>query len=130
MRQADEDAKQRGPRQVLKECSRPLWETYDLAMLDLDGVVYIGPDAVEGAALRLERAVDAGMHLAYVTNNASRPPSEVARHLTDLGNQADESAVVTSAQAAARLLPERLDPGASVYVNGGRGLYEALEERG
>jgi HAD superfamily hydrolase (TIGR01450 family) len=115
---------------VLKECSRPLWETYDLAMLDLDGVVYIGPDAVEGAALRLERAVDAGMHLAYVTNNASRPPSEVARHLTDLGIQADESEVVTSAQAAARLLAERLEPGASVFVIGGRGLFEALEERG
>ena len=52
----------------------PLWDTYDVAMLDLDGVVYIGPDAVPGAPEHLDAARDAGMHLAYVTNNASRTP--------------------------------------------------------
>jgi glycerol-1-phosphatase len=114
---------------VLKECSQALWSEYDLALLDLDGVVYIGPDAVEGAADLLEAAAAAGMHLAYVTNNASRTPRAVADHLTSLGIPADESDVVTSAQAAARLLAERLDPGSPVFVIGGPGLFEALEEQ-
>lgn len=113
---------------MLKECSLALWSRYDLAMLDLDGVVYIGPDAVEGAAGHLEQAAGAGMHLTYVTNNASRPPWQVAEHLTELGIPAKASDVVTSAQAAARLLAERLDPGSPVFVIGGRGLFEALAE--
>jgi HAD superfamily hydrolase (TIGR01450 family) len=115
---------------VLKNSSRALRDEYDLAMLDLDGVVYIGPDAVEGVAERLEQAAAAGMHLAYVTNNASRPPRVVAEHLTSLGVPAREDEVVTSAQAAARLLAERLDSGAAVFVIGGAGLFEALAEEG
>lgn len=115
---------------MLKQSDEALWQLYDLAMLDLDGVVYIGPDAVPGAAERLEAASSAGMHLAYVTNNASRPPREVARHLTELGIPAGEADVVTSAQAAARLLAEELAPGSPVFVIGGPGLFEALEEQG
>jgi HAD superfamily hydrolase (TIGR01450 family) len=99
-------------------------------MLDLDGVVYIGPDAVEGAAERLESAAAAGMHLAYVTNNASRTPRDVAEHLTSLGIPAAEADVVTSAQAAARLLAEKLEPDSTVFVIGGPGLFEALTEQG
>src|SRR4051794_41586836 len=60
---------------------RALWDDYDVAMLDLDGVVYIGPDAVPGAPGHLAAARRSGMRLAYVTNNASRPPSRVATHL-------------------------------------------------
>ncbi|HSE10983.1 MAG TPA: HAD-IIA family hydrolase [Nocardioidaceae bacterium] len=115
---------------MLKDSNRALWHEYDLAMLDLDGVVYIGPDAVDGVAERLEQAVEAGMHLAYVTNNASRPPRVVAEHLTRLGIPARDDEVVTSAQAAARLLAERLLPDSAVFVIGGAGLFEALAEEG
>lgn len=129
MRPTDVDAKRKGTG-VLKECGKPLWREYDLAMLDLDGVVYIGPDAVEGAAARLEAASAAGMSLAYVTNNASRPPREVARHLTALGIPAADDDVVTSAQAASRMLAGMLQPGSPVFVIGGPGLFDALEEQG
>jgi glycerol 3-phosphatase-2 len=115
---------------VLKECKKALWSEYDLALLDLDGVVYIGPEAVEGVPERLGEASAAGMRLAFVTNNASRPPAEVARHLNTLGIEADEGDVVTSAQAAARLLARRLEPGSAVFVIGGPGLFEALTEQG
>lgn len=106
-----------------------LSEAYDLAMLDLDGVVYIGPDAVPGAAEEIARAAAAGMHVAFVTNNAARPPGAVAAHLRDLGVSADEHDVVTSAQAAATLLARDLAPGSPVFVIGGLGLEEALRER-
>jgi glycerol 3-phosphatase-2 len=115
---------------VLTGCDRPLSEVYDLAMLDLDGVVYVGPDPVPGAPDHLRRARRDGMRLAYVTNNASRPPREVAAHLRDLGLDLADADVVTSAQAAARLLGEQLPEGAAVFVIGGRGLDEALRERG
>jgi HAD superfamily hydrolase (TIGR01450 family) len=115
---------------ALRECEVPLWDRYDLAMLDLDGVVYIGPDPVPDVATDLGAATDAGMTLAYVTNNASRPPRAVAEHLRRLGLAADADDVVTSAQAAARVLAERMGGGATVFVIGGQGLFEALDERG
>ena len=43
---------------------------------------------------------------------------------------AEDDDVVTSAQAAARLLAERLEPGSAVFVIGGEGLVRALEEEG
>ena len=115
---------------MLKACDGALWDAYDVAMLDLDGVVYIGPHAVDGAAEHLAAARRAGLHLAYVTNNASRPPAAVAQHLRELGIDVDDTDVVTSAQAAARVLAERLPDGASVFVIGGEGLEIALTERG
>src|SRR5687768_7625066 len=99
-------------------------------MLDLDGVVYIGDHAVPGAAEHLEKARAAGQHLAFVTNNASRPPGRVAEHLRELGIPATDDDVVTSAQAAAHLLAERVGPGARIYLLGGEGLEQALLAEG
>ena len=70
------------------------------------------------------------MRLAFVTNNAARPPHVVADHLNDLGIAARVGEIVTSAQAAARHLADRLPGGASVLVVGTTGLDEALRERG
>jgi glycerol-1-phosphatase len=108
----------------------PLWDRYDVALLDLDGVVYVGPDAVPGAVDHLAAAKDAGLHLAFVTNNASRTPDTVADHLRDLGVDASDEDVVTSAQAAARMLADRLPSGSAVFLIGGRGLEVALTEQG
>lgn len=108
----------------------PLQEAYDLAMLDLDGVVYVGPDAVPGAPAHIAAARAAGMRVAFITNNASRPPARVADHLSELGVDAQETDVVTSAQAAARVLVDRLGEGARVAVLGAEGLLEAVREAG
>jgi glycerol 3-phosphatase-2 len=115
---------------MLGSTDRPLCEAYDLALLDLDGVVYVGGDAVRGAPEHLGRAGGAGMRLAFITNNAARPPARVAEHLRDLGVAAAPQDVVTSAQAAARVLAERLGAGARVVLLGGDGLREALEQEG
>ncbi len=111
-------------------CADPLDTVYDVALLDLDGVVYLGGAAIPGAAEALRKADAAGMRLAYVTNNAFRTPAAVAELLTTFGVPATSADVVTSAQAAARLLAERLPAGAPVLVVGGSGLRSALRERG
>lgn len=113
----------------LQESQIPLASRYDVALLDLDGVVYVGEHAVDGARLALDRARTSGMRLAFVTNNAARPPQAVAAHLTELGIAAAPDEVITSAQAAAGYLAERLAPGSKVLVVGATGLVEALRER-
>ncbi len=109
---------------------RPPALIYDVALLDLDGVVYTGQGAVRHAVPALAQARDAGLRLAYVTNNASRSPSAVASHLTTLGVPATAADVVTSAQAAASLIAERVPPGSPVLVAGAMGLRLALRARG
>jgi HAD superfamily hydrolase (TIGR01450 family) len=54
----------------------------------------------------------------YVTNNASRSAAAVAQHLAELGFAATENEVVTSAQAAAHVLADRLPAGATVLIVG------------
>ncbi|MFB8354703.1 HAD hydrolase-like protein [Streptomyces niveus] len=105
-------------------------KAYDTALLDLDGVVYAGGEAIEYAVDSLVAARDGGMRLAYVTNNALRTPDAVAAHLTELGVPAEPAEVITSAQAVARLIAEHVPAGARVLVIGGEGLRVALRERG
>ena len=113
-----------------RPCDKPLCQAYDVALLDLDGVVYIGGEAIPGASQALRKAGDEGMRLAYVTNNANRTPAAVAEILNGFGISATREDVVTSAQAAARLLAERLPAGSAVLAIGGMGLRVALRERG
>ncbi|MGY1399565.1 HAD hydrolase-like protein [Streptomyces coelicolor] len=107
-----------------------LSEAYDTALLDLDGVVYAGGNAIEHAVPSLAVAREGGMRLAYVTNNALRTPDAVAAHLTELGIPAEAGDVITSAQAVARLIADQVPQGSRVLVVGGEGLRVALRERG
>lgn len=107
-----------------------LAEAYDTALLDLDGVVYAGGNAIAYAVESLATARAGGMRLAYVTNNALRTPDTVAAHLTELGIPTGADEVITSAQAVARLISEQVPTGARILVVGGEGLRVALRERG
>ena len=118
------------PRTGLRGSARPLVEAYDTALLDLDGVVYVGGEAVADSPQHLARAAAAGMTTAFVTNNASRTPAAVAERLRGIGVQCWPEDVVTSAQAAARLLAGRLPAGSRVLMVGGGGLEDALAEHG
>ncbi|AOD23380.1 HAD-IIA family hydrolase [Rhodococcus sp. D-6] len=103
--------------------SDSLRRIYDVLLLDLDGTVYRGAEPVPGAREALAAGDDT---VLYVTNNASRRPSEVALHLRELGFPADDSSVVTSSQSAARLLAERFPAGVPVLVVGTEALAEEV----
>jgi glycerol-1-phosphatase len=115
---------------VLDAAQRPLAEAYDLVMFDLDGVVYIESAAVPGAPDQLARLRDGSAQLAFITNNASRPPEAVVEKLAGIGVDADPHEVVTSAQAAAHLLVERHGKSAMIAYLGAAGLEEALRDVG
>lgn len=110
--------------------AEPPCQVYDVALLDLDGVVYVGPEAVPGVPRALAAARAAGMRLGFVTNNASRTPEEVAGHLTALDVPASAADVITSSQAAATVVAQRLGAGARVLPVGGPGVAAALEAAG
>ena len=105
-------------------------DSYDAVLFDLDGVIYLGPVAVPGAAEGIAALHDRGTKIGFVTNNAARPPVAVADHLVELGIPATAADVVTSAQAAAHLLINRYGPGARILAVGGEGVTVALSEVG
>jgi glycerol-1-phosphatase len=118
------------PQPLAAGSSEPPSTVYDVALLDLDGVVYVGPDAVPGVPAALGAARAAGMHLGFVTNNAARTPGEVAAHLRELGVPADATDVITSSQAAATVVAQLFHNGARVLPVGGPGVAAALSAAG
>ncbi|MBN9185608.1 HAD-IIA family hydrolase [Microbacterium sp.] len=114
-----------------RDRERPPLDGVDVVLSDLDGVVYAGSGALPHAVESLLRASVGGRRLGYITNNASRTDAAVAAHLRELGlAETRPGDVVTSPQAAMRLLRERVPAGATVLVVGGEGLVVEVEKAG
>jgi glycerol 3-phosphatase-2 len=107
-----------------------LYEQFDAIYFDLDGVLYRGLNAVDGAAETVIEISEHGCGVAYVTNNASRTPDEVAAHLVELGIPAKPSEVITSSQVAVEVLQQHVPAGGRVFVVGGGGVEKALRDAG
>ncbi|HEV7185776.1 MAG TPA: HAD-IIA family hydrolase [Leifsonia sp.] len=101
----------------------------DLVLADLDGVVYTGAAAIDHAVESLNN-VSESVRVGYITNNASRTDASVASHLNELGLHVEPSDVVTSPQAAVRLLAQHVPPGAKILVVGGDGLVDEVQKGG
>lgn len=106
-------------------------------LVDLDGVVYRGDHACDGAVEGLSAAREAGVRLLFMTNNASRTPEDVAAHISRLGLPTRPDEVMTASQVAAHALAERRDRGTLrlsadqvVLAVGGEGLGAALAAEG
>jgi glycerol 3-phosphatase-2 len=103
---------------------------YDLVIFDLDGVIYLTDEPIDGAVEAVERLRAAGTSVAYATNNASRRAAEVAAALTGMGVPAKPAEVLTSAGAAAALLAEKLPAGSPVLVVGAEALRAEVRDAG
>lgn len=99
---------------------------YAGVVFDLDGVVYLGSEVLPGAVETVAAARKAGVGVAFVTNNASRTPVEVAEKLSAMGIPVEAEEIVTSGQATAELL----NPGDRCLVVGSEGLRSVLTDRG
>jgi len=95
-------------------------------IFDLDGVLWLGGDAIGGSAGAVDQVREAGHRVLFLTNNSSRPVSAIITKLNGIGIAAEPHEVVTSAQAAASLL----EAGTTAVVCAGVGVEEALDERG
>lgn len=101
----------------------------DVVLADLDGVVYAGPGALPHAVDSLNR-VAATRRVGYITNNAARTDASVAEHLTSLGLEVTAEEIVTSPQAAMRLLASIVPAPATLLIVGGEGLVVEAEKAG
>ena len=92
-------------------------------LMDLDGTVYRGGQAIPGAAAFINRLHAERFKYLFVTNRSNRTPKTVCGQLRSFGIPCEVDKVLTSAQATARYLQR-----GSVFYIGGEGLLEALKE--
>jgi glycerol-1-phosphatase len=109
---------------------QPLVETIDGLLVDLDGVVVLGEQLIEGADTALDAVRRTAVPVVFVTNNAARRPAELVAALATASVAAEIGEVVTAAQAAADRLAAELPAGADVLVVGGPALHEAIAAAG
>ena len=100
---------------------------HDALLLDLDGTVWEGGRAIPHA---VEAINASGCKAIYITNNASRATSRVAAMLQDIGLNAAEADVLTSAQAALGLAEDVLEPGDPVLVLGAQPFKDLVRDAG
>lgn len=75
-------------------------------LIDLDGVLYVGDEAVPGAAEAVAWLAAEQIPHRYLTNTTSRPRSAIVAKLRRLGIEAAEADVLTPAVAASDWLRE------------------------
>ena len=73
----------------------PLLRRYYQVILDLDGCVWVGPEAIPGATDAITALRDAGKRVAIVTNDPRHAGEEFVQKLWGLGVQASLADVVT-----------------------------------
>jgi HAD superfamily hydrolase (TIGR01450 family) len=107
----------------------PLVERYDHLIIDLDGCVWIGDEAVDGSVEAIERLRAGGKRVAFATNNSRRSGEDYVRKLWGLGIQASLADVVTVGGAMQHLLAETRH-GMTVFVIGTQTMVDHVADAG
>jgi HAD superfamily hydrolase (TIGR01458 family) len=103
-------------------------------LLDLDGVLYVEGEAIEGAGSAVARLRDMGIALRFVTNTTSRSRAATLEGLVALGFDVGEDELLTPVVLARRLCLERGHRRLALLVAGGTeedfADLEAVEDEG
>jgi glycerol-1-phosphatase len=101
-----------------------------LLLVDLDGVVYRGPEAVPGIPAVLADRVARGDDVVYVTNSSIWHHTDFVPRLESMGAPVSPDRIVSGARATALYLAERSPRPHLVLVLGAPGLVREMREAG
>jgi len=99
--------------------------TPEVIVCDLDGVIWLGGQAIPGSVEAVERLRASGRRVVFVTNSSAFTIAEHTAALAAIGVDATGD-VLSSASAAAELITA----GERVLACGGNGVAEAIESAG
>jgi glycerol-1-phosphatase len=99
-------------------------------IIDLDGVVWIGRNAVPGSIAAIAELRARGVRLVFLTNDPRGSRAEYAARLAALGASVEESELVTAASALASFIREQEDGGAPTFAIGSSSLKGELQDAG
>jgi NagD protein len=98
-------------------------------LIDMDGVLVHGKNAIPGAVEFIQRLVSGGHKYLILTNNSRYTPSDLQHRLQATGINVEAKHIYSSAMAAATFVQSQ-KPDGSAYVLGDTGLYQALTDVG
>jgi HAD superfamily hydrolase (TIGR01450 family) len=101
---------------------------YDHFLIDLDGCVWVGDEACDGAADAVTALREAGKTVLFLTNEVRHAPEDFVRKLWRLGFQASLAEVLTAGAALQFQLAGR-DHG-SAFVVGSQALVDHVAAAG
>jgi HAD superfamily hydrolase (TIGR01450 family) len=107
----------------------PAVRPYDHLLLDLDGTLWVGDEALPGAIDAVAALREAGKSVLFLTNDVRNAPEAFVRKLWRLGFQASLAEVVSVGAALQFWLAEREDGGAA-FVVGSQALVDHVAEAG
>lgn len=114
----------------LNENERQIFQKIRGLILDMDGVLHIGPRPIEGLQTFIDFTRSRSLKVIYVTNNSTMTPEELCERLSGFGIQASVTQIITSATATARYLTEVYPEGGEVFLVGENGLHQAVKGAG
>jgi HAD superfamily hydrolase (TIGR01450 family) len=103
-------------------------DAFDAYLLDLDGVVYVGHEALPGAPQAVAELRRRGKLVRFLTNDPRPTREDLAVRLTALGVPAEPEELITAGWATAAWL--RREGVGSAYALGGPGLAAELAAAG
>ena len=107
----------------------PAVRPYDHVLLDLDGCVWVGDEALPGAVDAVAALREAGKSILFLTNDVRHPPEGFVRKLWRLGFQASLDEVLSVGAAVQFSLAER-DGGGTAFVVGSQALVDHVADAG
>ncbi len=97
-------------------------------LLDLDGTVYRGSEAISGAAKTIKLLKERGVRVFYLTNSSTKSREKRAEFLKGLGIPARSEEIYSSSYAAAKYV-EKNRPGCTVFALCEGGIQEEIRKR-
>ena len=94
-------------------------------ILDMDGVLYLGNDPIDGSSTAVAALHNAGLRVVCLTNNARHKPEEYAAKLASFGIRIDPLDIITSGQAVVRFLTKQ-STAPKVHIAGSDALRQML----
>ena len=79
-------------------------------LFDLDGVLYVGSQAIEGAVDSIARIRDSGIACRFVTNTSTLSLESLQQKINHLGFNIPANEIISAPQAALRYLKNQGDP--------------------
>ena len=101
-------------------------DAFDALVCDLDGVIYRGDEAIEGAVETVEQLRRGGIRVLFCTNNSRSTVGQYVEKLARFGIAIQAQDILTSAIVTAEVLRDAGSAGKTALVVGGDGIREAL----
>ena len=108
--------------------AKTIWNQFDVLLADLDGVIYEGTKAINGAVSSINDLQSQGIRVGYVTNNSSRKPETITEQLQGFGISSKPEDIISSGQTAVELLATNQDLLNYMHDKMFKNMYEPKEK--